>query len=133
MPVVLDRTEKIVPGTATMVASTSRVGATAVFFEDDGDTGYFYACAGPSGVICDALQVYTVAGIRRRARVSVVQIGWSPSGRQAVLILDGQAQAVFDFERKKGWCRKAFPGALGNGTWSADGHEWEDSCLGYFD
>jgi hypothetical protein len=132
MPVVLDRTENIEPGTATVLESVSQVEAAAVVFEDDGESGYFYAREGPSTAICDALSVYTVAGIRDRTRVRVVQIGWSPSGRQAVLILDGQAQAVFDFERKKGWCRTAFPPAPGNGTWSVDGHAWEDSCLGCF-
>ena len=134
MPVIMDKTRSFTPGTDTWVGSLSQEGPYAVVFEDDGETGYFYAANGLDDDIdiYDALHIYTVDDRSEKSRSveSVVKIGWSPSGEQAVLMLNDLAHAVFDFAAKKGWCRDDYPPS--NGDWSKDGHAWNDDALRFF-
>ena len=130
MAVIVDRIEESKPGDELLVRSQSEDGQAAVVFEDDGETGYFYACETIDGPILDALQVYDVAAVKDRDRPSEFKIGWSSSGRQAILIINGHPHAVFDFDGKRGWCRSGFPPS--NERWSLDGHDWDESCLACF-
>jgi hypothetical protein len=132
MPIVVDQIEQSKPGDELLFGSQPERGGAAVFFEDDGETGYFYACETVNGPILDALHIYNVAAIRDRDRPSEYKIGWSPSGRQAILMINGYSHAVFDFDGQKGWCRSGFPPAPSNGKWSLDGHGWNESCLASF-
>jgi hypothetical protein len=129
MAVIVDQVEHGKPGSELVLGSQSEAG-WAVVFEDDGENGYFYACETVNGPILDALHIYNVASVTDRARPSEYKIGWSPSGRQAILMINGYAHAVFDFDGRKGWCRSGFPPS--NETWSTDGHEWHESCLTTF-
>lgn len=131
MPVLIDQAEEATPGSDIWIASVSGVGDASVVFEDDGETGYFYAYQANDGPILDAVHIYNVDDVTDRDRPSVYKIGWSPSGRQALLLINGYPHAVFDFDRKQGWCRTGFPPS--SNAWSVDGHAWHDSCLGYFD
>jgi hypothetical protein len=132
MPVVVDQVEQSKPGDGLLIGSQSEQEAYAVAFEDDGQTGYFYARKSMNGPILDAVHIYDVTAVKDRDRVSEYKIGWSPSGRQAVLMINGYPHAVFDFERQKGWCRSGFPPAPSNEEWSVDGHAWDESCLANF-
>lgn len=80
--------------------------------------------------ILDALHIYDLASVKDREHPSEYKIGWSPSGRQAVLMINGYPHAVFDFDGKKGWCRSGFPPS--NERWSPDGHDWDESSLAKF-
>jgi len=130
MPVIIDQVEEGRPGDERLLGSEADNGQAAVVFEDDGETGYFYACPSVKGPILDALHIYDVASVVDRDQPSEYKIGWSPGGRQAVLLINGQPHAVFDFDRKKGWCRSGFPPS--NEKWSLDGHDWDDACIAYF-
>lgn len=130
MPIVIDQVEHATPGSSCFLGSVSADGRAAVVFEDDGDTGYFYACGSAQGPIFDSLHIYNVKAVTDRSRPSEFKIGWSPSGRQAALLVNDTAHAVFDFDRQKGWCRTGLP--LCNKKWSLDGHTWDESCLAYF-
>jgi hypothetical protein len=130
MPVIIDQVEEGRAGDERLLGSESEDGRAAVVFEDDGETGYFYACGSVNGPILDALHIYNVASVVDRDRPSEYKIGWSPSGRQAILLINGQPHAVFDFDREKGWCRSGFPPS--NEKWSLDGHDWDEACVGYF-
>ncbi|MBK8980609.1 MAG: DUF2251 domain-containing protein [Planctomycetes bacterium] len=130
MAVIVDRVEQGKPGDELLLGSQPEDGRAAVVFEDDGETGYFYACESVNGPILDALHIYNVASVTDRDRPSEYKIGWSPSGRQAVLMINGYPHAVFDFDRQKGWCRNGFPPS--NEKWSLDGHDWDESCLAAF-
>lgn len=130
MPVIIDQVAEGKPGDELLVGSTAEDGRAAVVFEDDGETGYFYACETVNGPILDALHIYNVKAVRDRDVPSEFKIGWSSSSRQAVLLINGFPHAVFDFESCNGWCRNAFPPS--NGNWSVDGHGWDDDCLRYF-
>lgn len=118
------------PGDKLFLASQPEGVTVAVVFEDDGETGYFYACETTSGPILDALQVYDVAAVSDRDREAEFQIGWSASGRQAILLINAHPHAVFDFEVRRGWCRSGFPPP--GGEWSVEGHGWDDACLAAF-
>jgi len=132
MPVIVDQVELRTPGDEFLVGSQSEDGRAAVVFEADGETAYFYACAFLNGPILDALHVYNVAAVEDRDRQSEYKVGWSASGRHAILMINGYPHAVFDFDRQRGWCRSGFPPAPGDGRWSREGHAWDDSCLGSF-
>jgi len=131
MPIIMDKKQSFHPGDKTWVASVSRqMPQHAVVFEDDGDTGYFYACRAPveSGQICDAVHIYDVANVTDRHKQSELKIGWSPPGTHVLLMINDYPHAVFDFENKRGCCRDDFP-PPGDG-WS--GHAWDEGMLEAF-
>ena len=130
MPVIVAAIEHGRPGDRIVLRSVAFAGVAAVVFEDDGETGTFYARRGEDGPNLDALHVYSVEDVADRARVAEFKIGWSPSGRQAILLINGGVHAVFDFDREKGWCRSAFSAAAP--SWSLEGHQWDDACLAHF-
>lgn len=67
--------EPFTPGQETWCASDSPVAAFTVIFEDDGDTGYFYAHnrADESRVL-DAVHIYNVQSVIDRDSESVAEI-----------------------------------------------------------
>jgi hypothetical protein len=130
MPVIVATIENGRPGDEIVLRSVAFAGGPTVVFEDDGETGTFYARARGDGPILDALHVYSVEDVADRARVAEFKIGWSASGRQAILLINGGVHAVFDFDREKGWCRSAFSAAAP--SWSLEGHQWDDACLAHF-
>jgi hypothetical protein len=83
---------------------------TAVF-EDDGRTGYFYAMdeslEGPQ--IVDALLVYDVEAFGEGEHALEATVAWSDDCTRVVLMLDGEPHAEFDFLRRRGACRSAWP------------------------
>ncbi len=103
-------------------------------FEDDGLTGYFYALdtSVTGQPIQDALQIYNVENITDRASPSVARVGWSTDSKKVVLLLNGQAHAVFDFASKQGYCRSGFPSASTNASWSPHGHAWAEAAIELF-
>jgi hypothetical protein len=107
-------------------------GQLSAVFEDDGDTGYFYALDYAAGEqpIVDALHIYNVASVADANTPSEVLIGWSLDGSKAVLLINEHPHAVLDFSAKRGYCRTGFPQALPNAGWS--GHTWSDQCLELF-
>ena len=103
-----------------------------VVFEDDGQTGYFYALdlEQEDQPIRDALHVYDVApeqGVTKR-----LDVRWVMQGARVGLFVDDVPMAVFDFVRKQGWARSGHPPASGTSEWSPDGHMWDVSILEVF-
>lgn len=126
--------DQLLVGKPTVVESESRDGKCAAVFEDDGDTGYFYAVDPLAGEqpIQDAVHVYDARGVADREKPSVVTIGWSENGRAAVLLINGYPHAVFDFKARQAYCRSGFPQPLPDAKWSAQGNGWVESCLDLF-
>ena len=62
-------------------------------------------------------------------------IEWSRDGLQAVLYLDGTAQAMADFSRRISFCRSDFPNFLAEGTerWRASTHAWDPAAIEHFE
>ena len=68
-----------------------------------------------------------------RERLASVQ--WSNDGQQAVLYLDGSAQALLDFAARESCCRLNFPNFTGAQTegWRKDSHAWNPGRLERFE
>jgi hypothetical protein len=133
------------PGRAFLASESPTVPWTVVF-EDEGIAGYFYACDRSQQTqedsILDAMLIYNVAALaksdaelQRPVSERIASIEWSRDGFQAVLYLDGAAQALFDFAGRCGYCRMDFPNFLGEqgDTWRKDSHAWSDGMLHRFE
>lgn len=83
----------------------------AVVFEDDGETGYFYALdrTGEELKILDGLHIYTVANVTDKEKPSFVQILWTQDETKALLSINNYYHALFDFQACAGYCRTGFP------------------------
>lgn len=127
--------ETLMAGEEIVVECPAPEGTFSVVFEDDGETGYFYALdmALEGNPICDALHIYTVENVADRHLPSTLEIGWSDDRKKAMLIINDFPHAVFDFVAKRGYCRSAFPPPSPEGIWSLQGHAWEDAVLSLFD
>jgi hypothetical protein len=133
------------PGRAYLI-SDSPTALWSVVFEDEGVAAYFYACdrsqTAPDQDILDAMLIYNVsalaasdAKLHRPTRERIAAIEWSRDGLQAVLYLDGAAQALFDFAARLGHCRMDFPNFLAerDDTWRKHTHAWSDAALAQFE
>ncbi|MCD5972027.1 hypothetical protein ALP94_02996 [Pseudomonas savastanoi pv. glycinea] len=133
MPIYLAAENELKVGQALVLEAPAADGSFVVVFEDDGDTGYFYALdtSAVDNPIRDAMHIYNVADVSDRDKPSVVKIGWSIDHSKAVLLINDYPHAVFDFAARQGYCRSGFPPQTGNG-WSESGHEWDESVLDLF-
>ncbi len=120
----------ITVGTEQIVEGTAPDGSFTVVFEDDGDTGYFYALDQSQSVqsIQDAMHIYNAADVTDKHLPSMVELGWSYDNCKAVLLINNYPHAIFDFSAKRGYCRTGFPPPSEN--WH--GHTWDDSALKLF-
>lgn len=105
--------QKFLPGRDAWYASDSPSGTFSAVFEDDGETGYFYAHdrSAQQQPILDAVHIYNVANVSDRERESVVEILWSVDGVQAALLINGYPHAVIDFAERCSYCRTEYPPA----------------------
>lgn len=128
MPVHVVAKQQITVGTDQFVEGAATDGPFVVVFEDDGDTGYFYALdqSQPDQPIQDALHIYNVADVADKRLPSMVELGWSSDNQKAVLLINGYTHAIFDFAAKRGYCRTGFPRPSASSGWQ--GHDWDDSA-----
>lgn len=134
MPIQVTAEETISVGQASVVEGPAPESHYVAIFEDDGDTGYFYALD-PSlkgNPIQDAVHIYNTSNVADREKSSVVKIGWSNDSRKVVLFINGYPHAIFDFEAKRGYCRTGFPPPSASGPWSNGGHAWSEEALQLF-
>ncbi len=106
-------------GEATFVESISSENSYAVVFEDDTETGYFYAMeldADGGQQILDAVHVYECDNIEAGSRPGIINILWSTDWLKCGLLINNYCHAVFDFAQHGGYCRNAFPPP--NETWT---------------
>lgn len=124
--------QQITVGADAFVEAAAPDGAFVVVFEDDGDTGYFYALdQSQSGQpIQDAMHIYSVANVTDKHLPSIVELGWSLDNQKAVLLINDYAHAIFDFSAKRGYCRTGFPSPPASSGWL--GHDWDDSAFKLF-
>ncbi len=126
------------PGRA-FLSSNSPVVPWTVVFEDEGVAGDFYACdrsqTTQEDSILDAMLIYNVGALKDVETERLAAVEWSADGQQAVLYLDGTAQALFDFREHRGYCRMDFPNFLGEQgeTWNKSTHAWSDAALQRFE
>jgi hypothetical protein len=135
MSIQITAEQEIRVGEATVVESVAPEGRYVVVFEDDEETGYFYALdtAADGNPIQDALHIYNVESVSDRDEPSVVAIGWSADSLKAMLLINDYPHAVFDFESKNGYCRTGFPPPMEEGDWACGSHDWEDEAVDLFE
>ena len=121
------------PGDSTFFASDSPTHPHSASFEDDGETGYFYALDldRSENMILDALHIYNVANVSDRDRISSLSIVWSADGIKCALLINGYAHATFDFAAKQGRCRTNSPNLpnAAPGCWDSSDHRWSDAAI----
>ncbi len=123
-------------GQPLVVDADSPDGRYAVVFEDDGATGYLYAVdmdVEDGTPVRDALRVYTVADVVDADRSSDLELGWSDDGLKALLLINDQPHAAFDFARRQGWCLTGEPAGASSSGWSAAPRAWSDEVEALFD
>jgi hypothetical protein len=133
MPSTLEAEETIQVGHETLVSCNSPVTNFGVFFEDDGETGYFYGLdtlLNEGDQILDALHIYNVRSVVDKEKPSLVQIVWSEDGLKAALYINDYPHAVFDFAARRGYCRTNFPSP--NEKWTNFDKEWSDAAIDSF-
>ena len=102
----------------------------AVVFEDDGQTGYLYACdTSRKNSIVDAMQIYNVKNVTDKHLPSQATIAWSEDGLKAGLFINAYPHAVFDFVNKRGYCRTNFPAPSKEWFTFYQNHEWDESAV----
>jgi hypothetical protein len=109
-----------------------------ITFEDEGPAGYLYACDRaqdlPESSILDSMLIYNNAAAVEEDRQYLGTIQWSRDGLQAVLYLDGSAQAYVDFKLRRSFCRSNFPNFMDQGgAWKTDSHAWEEAAIARFE
>ena len=126
------------PGRAFLSSNSPTVPWTVVF-EDEGIAGYFYACDRSQQTqehsIMDAMLIYNVGALKNPEAERLAAVEWSKNGLQAVLYLDGTAQALFDFAQRCGYCRMNFPNFVAEqgDTWQKASHAWSDAAMERFE
>lgn len=99
-----------------------------VVFEDDGDTGYFYATNAAHTEIYDALHLYDRPSAKAVEPGDKIFIVWNSSRLKAGIYYHDRFQAIFDFPTKRGICRNNFGVSTPTQSgWSAQGHAWDES------
>jgi len=132
MSVQIVAEQELIVGSGFFVEGPAPAGSYLAVFEDDGDTGYFYALdTSIEGLpIQDALHIYNAANVTDREKPSVVEVGWSMDSTKVVLLINAYPHAIFDFAARRGYCRTGFPPPAQDGLWS--GHEWEEAAINLF-
>ena len=98
-------------GTPEVLQSFFEYVPYGVVFEDDGNTGYFYA-ASQDGIL-DALHIYNVEDVSDKHIPNHVLILWNDACTIAALCVNDYIHAVYDFVEQAGYCRNGFPEAGG--------------------
>jgi len=126
------------PGRAFLSSNSPAVPWTVVF-EDEGPAGYFYACDRSRETqeesILDAMLIYNGAALDDRSRERIASVQWSRDGQQAVLYLDGNAQAFADFASRTSFCQSNFPNFLEESgqEWRRNDHAWNEAAMKQFE
>ena len=126
--------QPFIAGEDTFVESVSSENNYAVVFEDDTETGYFYAiemdAATGGQLILDAVHIYEAEDIEESKRPGTIKIIWSTDWLKCGLLINNYCHAVFDFVEHGGYCRNAFPPP--NETWTKGDRTLTDAMVSEF-
>lgn len=136
MPLTIVARETLHVGRPLVVDADSPGGRFATVFEDDGQSGVFYAVdtdVEEGNPVQDALLVYACAAVTDADLASTLEIGWSDDGLKALLLINDEPHAAFDFARRQGWCLSALPEAAVDRAWSTGPRQWSEEVEALFD
>ncbi|MBK1790034.1 DUF2251 domain-containing protein [Persicirhabdus sediminis] len=103
--------QELIVGVETVIESDALDESRGVVFEDDGETGYFYArdYSVPDQLFVDALLIYNVQGVTDREKPCKLKIIWTRNFSAAALMINLVPHAVFHFEEQCGYAKNPFP------------------------
>ena len=107
---------------------------STVVFEDDGETGYFYALAPTSSgelELLDALHIYNAEADLRDTDIRL-ELLWDEQGTRAGLRINASLWAAFDFDSETGWSRSNFPPPAGRWQMAGARPDWSDEIIKLF-
>jgi hypothetical protein len=123
--------QNFVAGKDVFIESFSPENNYGVVFEDDEETGYFYAVeidpATKQQRILDALHIYEADEITEERKQSTLLIIWSKDWLKCALVIDDECHAVFDFENQGGFNINEFPPP--NSFWTKKGRKLTDDII----
>ena len=123
--------QSFVAGENVFIESLSPENNYGVVFEDDGDTGYFYAIetdpANKEQRILDALHIYEAEDHANEKKTSLLLIIWSKDWLKCALVIDDNCHAVFDFENQGGYNINEFPPP--NNFWTKQDRKLKDEII----
>ena len=124
--------KEIKVGRPCVIESDAKGHPRGVVFEDDGETGYFYArdYRIEDSLFVDALHIYSVLGVRDANIPSTVRIIWSDDWEKVALLINDSPHAMFDFERRVGCSIDGFPEPDPNSVWSRA--PWSSELKSFF-
>ncbi len=122
------KTESVYLGSSFQIKSERPLGRYEVVFEDDGLTGYFY----PLDNEKIGNPIITVFGIYQSDSpddTSVkITVLWDDDATKIALLINGVAQAYFNFSQYKGTCKTEFcPLKTDTGF-----YDWNEHFMDYF-
>jgi hypothetical protein len=123
--------QSFVAGEDTFVDSVSSENNYAVVFEDDTESGYFYALemdkdSGEQKIL-DAVHIYNVESLEDEQKPGVLKIIWSRNWLACALVINNRCQAVFDFKNQGGYNRNGFPPP--NAIWTKGSRALTDALV----
>ena len=117
-------------GQKTVFQAPSPINSFVASFEDDGETGYFYACDSSSeNFILDAMHVYNVKHVIDKGQIYLLSVIWSSDGLKAGLSINRQPHALIDFSAHRGYCRSNFPPPAPEWAKFHPDHSWDMKAL----
>ncbi len=128
------KNQQITIGESVYLESRSPENSFAVMFEDDTESGYFYA-ADINPVteeirILDMLHIYDVESIAPEERQATIAMIWSTDWLRCALVINQYCHAIFDFENQGGYSRHEFPPP--NGIWTLQDRKLTDEMITTF-
>ena len=138
-----------VPGEDNFVESFSPENNYGIVFEDDGQTAYFYAVEKDRDTsalrVLDALHIYEVDEFlaaresiegaaaggspeqQAEKKTSKLLVIWSRDWMKCALVIDGQCQAIYNFETQGGYNINEFPPP--NDMWTKGDRKLTDELI----
>jgi hypothetical protein len=100
-----------------------------VIFEDDGETGLFFAADEKLLDVYDALLIYNANTPDQLKPGEAAYVLWNRGLMKAGLYYRGRFQAVIDFANRISCCRTGLPAAPKPDGWCLSPHTWDDAML----
>ncbi len=126
--------QSITIGENTFIECVSSENDFAVMFEDDTESGYFYAAEKSRETqdirILDMLHIYDVESIAEPERSAVLSVIWSTDWMKCALVINSYCHAVFDFGNHGGYNRHEFPPP--NAIWTQGDRKLTDKMISAF-
>lgn len=130
MPATIALKKDLIIGEKSVFEAKSPSQTFVVAFEDDGETGYFYACdSALETFIADALHIYNVAEVADKSQIYEISMMWSSDGQKAGLFINRRPQALFDFGAHRGYCRSNFPAPSPEWAVFHADHSWDERAF----